>query len=151
MYWALFCESQNFTLYIYTRTCTYIHVRLWLSYKFIFSAYAPLPVFFFFSGLQDIIIWMIKQPTICPESGIGSLILSNFWLIWNFSLQLSVSSYNICWVVFYYKKGRFEWRFIFWLSKVHITSDLVLYDSLWLIPLSSFLCYINKTHGKTIR
>ena len=45
--------------------------------------------------------WMIKQPTICPESGIGSLILSNFWLIRNFSLQLSISLYNVRWVVFY--------------------------------------------------
>ena len=79
MYWALFYESQDFTLYIYI--CIYIysarHVWLWLSHKFIFSAYAPLPVFFFFSSLPDITIWMIKQPTICPETGIGSLILSN--------------------------------------------------------------------------
>ena len=78
-YWALFYESQDFTLYIYIYIYIYSarHVWLWLSHKFIFSAYAPLPVFFFFSSLPDITIWMIKQPTICPETGIGSLILSN--------------------------------------------------------------------------
>ena len=45
--------------------------------------------------------WMLKQSTISPETGIGSLILSKFWLIRNFSLQLSISSYNVRWVVFY--------------------------------------------------
>ena len=72
-------KSRFYTLYIYIYIYIYSarHVWLWLSHKFIFSAYAPLPVFFFFSSLPDITIWMIKQPTICPETGIGSLILSN--------------------------------------------------------------------------
>ena len=47
MYWALFYESQDFTLYVYIYIYSARHVWLWLSHKFIFSTYAPLPVFSF--------------------------------------------------------------------------------------------------------
>ena len=78
MYWALFYESQDFTLYIY------IYIYLQCSTRMIMiipqihiQRLRTSSCFFFFSSLPGITIWMIKQPTICPETGIGSLILSN--------------------------------------------------------------------------